>query len=93
MSFPEFDASDELFVSAKQVDKFMKDDVEVFMILASIKAKSKAATRELSVVCDFLEVFPDDASNLSQEREVEFTIDLVPSDISMLMAPYIMFTS
>lgn len=48
MSFTEFDASDELFVFAKQVDKFMKNDVEVFMILASIMAESKVATRELS---------------------------------------------
>lgn len=31
MSFQEFDTSDELFVSAKQVGEFMKDETEVFM--------------------------------------------------------------
>ncbi|XP_050885333.1 uncharacterized protein LOC127089884 [Lathyrus oleraceus] len=41
LSFPKFDASDELFVSAKQVDEFMKDDVEVFMIIASMNAGNK----------------------------------------------------
>lgn len=30
--FQEFDASDELFVSAKQVDELVKDETEVFMI-------------------------------------------------------------
>lgn len=40
-SFLEFDASDDLFVSAKQVHEFMKDEVVVFMILASVKAESK----------------------------------------------------
>ncbi|XP_050892138.1 uncharacterized protein LOC127097682 [Lathyrus oleraceus] len=36
-----FDASDELFVSTKQVDEFIKDDTKVFLILASMKAESK----------------------------------------------------
>lgn len=38
MSFPEFDASDEFFVPSKKVDKFMKDEAEVFMILNFMKA-------------------------------------------------------
>ncbi|XP_050890823.1 uncharacterized protein LOC127096273 [Lathyrus oleraceus] len=36
-----FDVSDELFVSAKLVDEFVKDEVKVFMILAFTNAKSK----------------------------------------------------
>lgn len=39
MSFSDFDTSDELFVLAKQVNEFMKDDVPVFMILSSMKAE------------------------------------------------------
>lgn len=53
MSFPEFNSSDELFVYAKQVDELMKDDTEVFMMLASMKEENKAAIGELPVVCDF----------------------------------------
>ncbi|XP_050908878.1 uncharacterized protein LOC127122615 [Lathyrus oleraceus] len=37
----EFDAIDELFVSPKKEDNFMKDDDEVFMVLASMKEKAK----------------------------------------------------
>lgn len=54
MTFPEFDASDELLVSAKQVDEFIMDDVGVFMILASMKAESKTVIGELPMVCEFL---------------------------------------
>lgn len=91
MSFSEFDASDELFVSTKQVDEFVKDHVEVFMLLYSMKAENKVVIRELPVVCEFLEVFPDNVSDLSSEREVEFTIDLVLDTSIMSVAPYKMY--
>lgn len=77
VSFLEFDTSDELFVSAKQVNEFVKVDVEMFMILASMKAETKAALDELPVESDFPEVFPNDISDLPPERGVEFSIDLV----------------
>lgn len=64
ISFLEFDAIDELFVSAKQMDDFMWDNVEVFMILASMKAERKVVIHEFLVVCDFPDVFPNDISNL-----------------------------
>ncbi|XP_050896963.1 uncharacterized protein LOC127103773 [Lathyrus oleraceus] len=79
VSFPKFDASDELFVSAKQVDESMKDDAKMFMILASMKDKIKFVI--------------DDISNLSLEPEVEFTIDLVPGTSPVLVAPYRMSVS
>ncbi|XP_050915425.1 uncharacterized protein LOC127130461 [Lathyrus oleraceus] len=93
VSFPEFDASDELFVSAKQVPEFVKDEAVVFMILASMKNESKAMIGELPMVCDFSEVFADDISDLPLKREVEFAIDLVPDTGPMLAAPYRMSTS
>ncbi|XP_050909886.1 uncharacterized protein LOC127123730 [Lathyrus oleraceus] len=75
--FPEFDTSDELFVSVKKMDDFMKGDSKVFMILASMKAESKATIGELPVVCNFPKVFPDDIREFPSECRVEFTIDLV----------------
>lgn len=71
MSFLELDASNELFVSAKKVDEFVKDDATMFMILASVKEKRKVVINELPMVCDFPEVFPNDISDLPSEREVE----------------------
>lgn len=88
VSFREFDASDELFVSTKQVDEFMENDVKVFMVLAYVKAESKVAIGELPVVFDFPEVFPYDISDLPSEREVKFSIDLVLGTSPISMDPY-----
>ncbi|GKG10220.1 hypothetical protein Tco_0338966, partial [Tanacetum coccineum] len=33
---------------------------------------------DVPVICDFLEVFPDDLLGLPPHRQVEFKIDLVP---------------
>ncbi|XP_050919045.1 uncharacterized protein LOC127136541 [Lathyrus oleraceus] len=88
VSFPDFDASNELFVSAKQVDELVKDEAEMFMILASMKEESKVMIGELPVVCDFREVFSYDISDLPLEREIKFSIDLVPGTSPMSMALY-----
>lgn len=71
----------------------LKDDASVFMILASVKAESKIVIGELPVVCDFPEVLLDNIDELSSERKVEFTIDLVPGTNPISMAPYCMSVS
>lgn len=73
---------------AKRGDESFKDDARVFMMFASLKAKSKDVIRDLPNVCDFPEVFSNDISDLSLEREVEFDIDLVPGTSLVSMAPY-----
>lgn len=47
MSFPK------LFMSAKQVNEFVKEDITMFMILASMKVETKVIYDELPVVSDF----------------------------------------
>ncbi|XP_050915008.1 uncharacterized protein LOC127129952 [Lathyrus oleraceus] len=56
VSIPEFDAINELFVSAKEGNEFVKDDVAMFRILASMKAERKDVLGEFPVVFDFPEV-------------------------------------
>ncbi|XP_050877291.1 uncharacterized protein LOC127081044 [Lathyrus oleraceus] len=89
VSFPEFDISDELFISYKQVNEFVKDGVIVFMILAFMKTKTKFVLDELPVVSDF----PDDISDFLPELEMEFSIDLILGTSSVSMTPYRMFAS
>ncbi|XP_059628152.1 uncharacterized protein LOC132270945 [Cornus florida] len=42
------------------------------------------------VVYDFLDVFPEDMTELPPHQEVEFAIDLMPSTAPISMAPYLM---
>ena len=43
---------------------------------------------EIPVVREFLDVFPDDIAGLPQDREVEFTIDLIPETEPISIPPY-----
>ena len=43
---------------------------------------------EISVVKEFPDVFPDDIARLPLEREVEFTIDLIPETGPISIPPY-----
>ena len=43
---------------------------------------------EIPVIRDFLDVFPDDMVGLPPEREVEFTIDLIPGTEPISIPPY-----
>ncbi|XP_028073781.1 uncharacterized protein LOC114276185 [Camellia sinensis] len=40
------------------------------------------------VVCDYLDVFPEDLMELPPHREVEFTIDLLPVTTPISLSPY-----
>ncbi|KAI5438197.1 hypothetical protein KIW84_024082 [Lathyrus oleraceus] len=77
-----------LFLSARQVNEAATDGAELFMLLATLEAKDKLVIRDLAVVCDFPDVFPEEVNELPPEREVEFSIDLVPGTRPMSMAPY-----
>ena len=81
------------FLTAKQVKKSLNSEACVFMMFASLKESSEKGIGDLPVVQEFLEVFPDDITELPPEREVEFTIDLVPGTSPISIAPYRMSAS
>ena len=43
---------------------------------------------KIPVVREFLDVFPDDIAGLPPDREVEFTIDLIPGTEPISIPPY-----
>src|ERR1051325_6823798 len=71
----------------------VKDGAVVFMLYSAIEAEGKAKGDGLPVVNEFPEVFPEDVSELPPEREVEFSIDLIPGTSLVSMAPYRMSAS
>ena len=55
----------------------------------SLHQRLEAGDREnVSVVRDFLDVFPDDLPGLPQGREIDFPIDLVPGIAPISLPPY-----
>ena len=46
------------------------------------------AIADILVVCDFLDVFPDDLPRLPLDRDVEFKIELLPGTSPISRRPY-----
>src|ERR1044072_4851987 len=82
-----------MLVSTKQLKEFMKDETSVFLLMATLSVESQSVIANFPVVCDFPEVFPDEIPSAPPEREVEFSVDLVPGTRPISMAPYRMSAS
>ncbi|GJT84815.1 putative reverse transcriptase domain-containing protein [Tanacetum coccineum] len=65
---------------------------EKVKLLMSAKTSDKKQ-KEIVVVRDFLEVFPDDLSRLRPVWEIEFRIELIPGATSIAKSPYHLATS
>ncbi|XP_027337198.1 uncharacterized protein LOC113850873 [Abrus precatorius] len=63
-------------------------NAKAFMVMFSMEAKSVVEPEYIPVVRDFLEVFPEDISELPPEREIEFAINLIPGASPISVAPY-----
>ncbi|CAA0831261.1 Uncharacterized mitochondrial protein AtMg00860, partial [Striga hermonthica] len=56
-------------------------------VISSMQAR-KRLSKASSTVCEFLDVFPDELPGGPPDRQVEFTIDLVPGAGPVSKAPY-----
>ncbi|XP_073222428.1 uncharacterized protein [Cicer arietinum] len=65
-------------ISTNQVKALLKEDAQLYMILPSLEFEKKVVIRDVPIVCEFPEVFHEDVTSLPPEREIEFSIDLVP---------------
>ncbi len=50
----------------------------MFSLMAYLSVENQAVIDRLPIVNEFPEVFPDEIPDVPPEREVEFSIDLVP---------------
>ncbi|GKB77637.1 hypothetical protein Tco_0944532, partial [Tanacetum coccineum] len=79
-------------VSCLKAQEYMAKGCQIF--LAQIPAKKKEnksegkQLKDVSIVRDFPEVFPEDLPGLPSTRLVEFQIDLIPGAAPVARAPY-----
>ena len=59
-------------------------------IRSMINAVTSRVIKDIPVVCEFLDVFPDDLPGLPPDRDVEFKIELLPGTAPISRRPYIM---
>ena len=76
-------------ISSQEAMKELREGATCFMMIAqSEKKSSEEQLRNISVVVDFADVFPDEVLGLALSRDVNFTIDLIPGAGPVSVAPY-----
>jgi hypothetical protein len=79
---------DKTFISANQAVASVKEGAQAYMILSNLEVETKVSINDIPVVREFSDVFPEDLFGLPPEREVEFSIELVPGAGPISIAPY-----
>jgi hypothetical protein len=75
-------------VSAMQAKRLLRKGCKGFLAYVLKREETTLKTEDISVVKEFPDVFSEDLPGLPPEREVEFTIDLVPRTGPISKAPY-----
>nr|GEX09557.1 hypothetical protein [Tanacetum cinerariifolium] len=58
--------------------KYIERGCQMFVVQVNEKKSKEKRLKDVPVICDFPEVFPDDLPGLPPPRQVQFRIDLVP---------------
>ncbi|KAK8934166.1 hypothetical protein KSP39_PZI014581 [Platanthera zijinensis] len=74
-------------MSALQVVKAVRAGAELFFALVEA-AKPKTSLDSIPVVSEYPDVFPDDLPGAPPQREIDFTIELVPGAKPVSRSPY-----
>ncbi|KAL0549969.1 hypothetical protein IC582_014464 [Cucumis melo] len=80
-------------ISVLKAEKLLKKGCTTFLAHIVVVMREKLKPEDVPVVKEFLDVFPDDLSGLPPDREIEFTIELLPGTAPISQAPYRMAPS
>ncbi|GKA31709.1 putative reverse transcriptase domain-containing protein [Tanacetum coccineum] len=79
-------------ISCSKAQEYMAKGCQVFLAQISAKKEEDKSEgkqiKDVPIVRDFPEVFPEDLSGLPPARPVEFQIDLIPGAAPVARAPY-----
>ena len=67
-----------------QPGKCLKENFQGYLVFYSLQAQPEEGIERIDIVKDFPKVFPTDLNGLPPDREVEFSIDLVPGRVPYL---------
>ena len=56
----------------------LMNEIQGYLILSSMEIKEEVELKSIAVVQNFPEVFPNDIPGLPPNREIEFSINLMP---------------
>ena len=77
------------FISTNRVINALEHEgAHGYLILSHLEVKSETSLESIAIAHDFPEVFPEEIPDLPPQREVEFSIDLVPGAKPVSIAAY-----
>ncbi|KAA3469742.1 DNA/RNA polymerases superfamily protein [Gossypium australe] len=74
--------------SAISAQKYVRKGYDAYLAYVLDTKVSKSKIKSVPVVCEFLDVFPEELLGLLPDREVEFSIDLIPGTTPIPITPY-----
>ncbi|KAL0553651.1 hypothetical protein IC582_007551 [Cucumis melo] len=80
-------------ISVLKAEKLLRKGCTTFLAHIVVVQREKLKPEDVPVVKEFLDVFLDDLSGLPPDREIEFTIELLPGTTPISQAPYRMAPS
>ena len=75
-------------ISAMAAQRMLRKGCQGYLAYVVETEKEGTLVEEIPVVREFPDVFPDDIAGLPPDREVEFTIDLIPRTEPISIPPY-----
>jgi len=69
------------------------NEIQGYLLLSSMEIKEEVELKSIVVVQNFPEVFPNDIPGLPPNKEIEFSVNLMPRIGPIYIAPYRMSTS
>ena len=75
-------------ISTMATQRMMRKGCQGYLAYVVETGKEGTLVDEILVVREFLDVFSDDIAGLPSDREVEFTIDLIPGTEPISIPPY-----
>ncbi|KAA0053247.1 DNA/RNA polymerases superfamily protein [Cucumis melo var. makuwa] len=80
-------------ISVLKAKKLLRKGCIAFLAHIVVVQREKLKPEDVPVVKEFLDIFPDDLSGLPPDREIEFTIELLPGTTPISQASYRMAPS
>ncbi|GAU50680.1 hypothetical protein TSUD_371390 [Trifolium subterraneum] len=77
-----------LLQNTHQLIQYLGAENKCFSIMFTISSESSLSPSDIPIVREYLDVFLEEINSLPPEREIEFSIDLVPGSQPISIAPY-----
>ena len=75
-------------ISAAVARKMVRKGCEAYLAYVIDTVKARPSVSDIPTVSDFLDVFPEELPGLPPQREIEFSIDVVPGATPASITPY-----